>query len=86
MAAKYVITYGDLDPRTCELHGGTHTRFGTLIDPNGHKWVICADCINTLWNTRQETILSEDAQAERDSIIDAAMLKLRESLFGPSDG
>jgi hypothetical protein len=54
MPNQIVLTYGDLaDPRPCELHGGLATRFGTLIDPNGHKWIICADCINSLWEDKQ---------------------------------
>lgn len=79
------VRYGDF-VETCRIHGGVRGRFGTLIDPNGHKWLVCDVCINALWGERQQMILSDKEQAERDSIIDEAMEKLRISLFGPSDG
>jgi len=46
--------------RTCQLHGGEAERFGTLIDPNGHRWFICAECINELWHRRQAMVMDED--------------------------
>lgn len=79
------IRYGDM-VGVCAVHGGQGSRFGTLVDPQGHAWLVCVTCINSLWGERQQMILSETEQAERDEIIDAAMHKLRESLFGPSDG
>jgi hypothetical protein len=47
------LTYGDTPEQMCQLHYGKATRFGTLIDPNGHKWLICSDCIGTLWKDKQ---------------------------------
>jgi hypothetical protein len=78
MPSNYVITYGDLDPRLCELHGGVASRFGTLIDPNGHKWIICADCINTLWAERQAMNMEPTKEEKVDQAIDI----LRSLLLG----
>jgi hypothetical protein len=37
----------------CQLCFKPTDRFGTLIDPSGHKWLICSVCINTLWQNKQ---------------------------------
>jgi hypothetical protein len=44
--------FGDYSGQ-CQLHYGDAERFGTLIDPNGHAWLICADCIDSLWKDKQ---------------------------------
>ena len=76
MSNPIVLTYGDLPtPRVCELHGGLASRFGTLIDPNGHKWAICATCINGLWGKMQPH--PDDVKTDP---IEAAMDVLKQAL------
>jgi hypothetical protein len=76
MRDSIVLTFGDMsEPRPCELHGGLATRFGTLIDPNGHKWVICAACINSLWEEKQP-----DPNPPTESAVEVAMDVLRKAL------
>lgn len=31
---------------------GADLRMGSMTDPNGHKWKICADCITFMWRGR----------------------------------
>jgi hypothetical protein len=76
MPSKFVITYGELDPRLCELHGGEATRFGTLIDPNGHKWIICATCINGLWDATNWAIIREEAESEAEQKLAAKFAQM----------
>jgi hypothetical protein len=37
----------------CQVCFKQRKRFGTLIDPNGHSWLVCNKCINRLWKKRQ---------------------------------
>jgi hypothetical protein len=39
----------------CQLHFGPSPdgRYGSLVDPNGHRWHICSECINSLWQDKQ---------------------------------
>jgi hypothetical protein len=66
-----VVSFGEIPNANCQLHGGTAARFGTLVDPNGHKWLICADCINSLWEDKQGPVegarIGED---EPDTLTD----------------
>jgi len=64
----------------CELHYGPAESFGTLLDPNGHVWLICADCIKSLWDNKQAynqepspmvSILSDEA-------LDAIVAQMKE--------
>ena len=71
------IQYGDAPEGQfkCQLHGETHTRFGCLIDANGHKWRICVDCIDNFWSGNQ-------AMITRQRIEDEAERLINERLFG----
>jgi hypothetical protein len=64
------------DAQVCQLHfdASPDGRYGTLIDPNGHRWHICSECINSLWTERQPR-LDEDAHgiltdAQLDQIVE----------------
>jgi hypothetical protein len=39
-------------------------KFGTLTDPAGKRWKICAECINLLWHLHDED--KEDAINQSD--------------------
>lgn len=45
------ITYGDYN-HTCQVCYKPRTRFGLLVDPNGHSWRVCQKCIDRLWRKR----------------------------------
>jgi hypothetical protein len=86
MAKSIVLTFGDLtEPRSCELHGGMATRFGTLIDPNGHKWIICAACINALWDGRQMLNMEAAEQDRQTEAVDAALGRIRDIILGEGE-
>jgi hypothetical protein len=79
MPSKGIVAlYGDLSPEKCDLHGEMATRFGTLIDPNGHTWTICAECINTLWAERQMMNL----EPTREEKVEGALKLLRAIWLG----
>lgn len=82
MDRQIVLTFGDLDERACELHGGLATRFGTLIDPNGHKWIICAACIGSLWAENQPDPNEPPAGTAVDVAMDVLRKALKESGYG----
>ena len=47
----FTVTYGQLaDDHACDICAEFKVRFGVLIDPNGHTWNICTDCINNFWH------------------------------------
>jgi len=70
------IRYGTLGPRACDLHGGVRERFGTLVDPNGHAWLICDLCITSLWEANQP----DPNEPPPANPIDAAMDVLKKAL------
>jgi uncharacterized protein with PIN domain len=59
------VFYGD-KVAMCEVHGGVGTKFGTLVDPNGRKWDICATCINGLWDAAHWANLEQRAEANAE--------------------
>lgn len=74
----YPFKWGDFTER-CQLCGEVKERFGCMVDPNGHFWRICADCINTLWDNNQATTLERRIEERAEEI---AMQRIRERLFG----
>jgi hypothetical protein len=46
------MRYGDF-PARCQLCWKERKRFGSLVDPNGHVWLICSKCIKKGWMKRQ---------------------------------
>jgi hypothetical protein len=64
---------------TCQLCAEVKTRFGAMVDPNGHIWRICADCINSLWDANQATKVQQRIE---DRAEELAMERIRERLFG----
>lgn len=75
------IKWGDFEG-VCQLHGAPAERFGTLVDPNGHMWLVCDVCIKALWEGRQALNL-EEADKERQAVaVDAALGRLRDILMG----
>lgn len=69
-----VIAYGNLGERKCQLHGGIATIFGTLIDPNGHKWLICSACIDNFWAGNQAMITEERIEERARELIQQKLL------------
>lgn len=72
---KMTVKYGE-HPQgyVCKLGGHTAYRFGTLIDPNGHKWIICTECIDYFWAgnaavIREEEVERRAAQLLQDKIL-----------------
>jgi uncharacterized protein with PIN domain len=68
---------------TCKVHGETAEKFGTLVDCNGHMWLICDKCINSLWDERSFMKMQEMIEERAEEI---AMQKIRERLFGNDAG
>jgi hypothetical protein len=64
---RAIVSFGEIPHANCQLHGGTAERFGTLVDPNGHKWLICAGCINSLWEDKQGPV--EGARIDEDEPV-----------------
>lgn len=77
-SSNVVVLYGDTASRNCKLCGKLHTRFGTLVDPNGHSWLVCVTCIDNLWSGNAAII--QDAEVE-----DRARQLVQDKLFGLSD-
>ena len=77
-SSNVVVLYGNTAPRPCKLCGKNHTRFGTLVDPNGHSWLVCVTCIDNLWSGNAAII--QDAEVE-----DRARQLVQDKLFGLSD-
>jgi hypothetical protein len=73
-----MVLYGTTKPRPCKLCGKTETRFGTLVDPNGHSWLVCVTCIDNLWKGNAAII--QDAEVE-----ERARQLVQDKLFGLSD-
>lgn len=68
------LLFGNVDG-TCQICFKVKHRFGTLLDPNGHTWPICAECINTLWHENHATTVEKE-------IEDKALKLIQERLFG----
>jgi hypothetical protein len=53
-------------PFTCQLHfrPSPDGRYGKLIDPNGHSWDICSECINSLWQDKQPYNQADEPEQE----------------------
>jgi len=74
------IRFGDFQD-TCQLCFRVHTRFGTLVDPVGRVWLLCKDCITSLWADRQ-ALNQEEVEKERQEVaVDAALNELRKMLL-----
>jgi hypothetical protein len=50
----------------CQLCYEDKSNFGTLVDPNGHSWLICSDCITSLWSDRQA--INQERQVEEKAV------------------
>jgi hypothetical protein len=66
----------------CQLCYKPAESFGTLVDPNGHAWLVCADCIRSLWDDRQafnqENKTPEVVSILTDAAMDAIVAQMRE--------
>jgi len=69
------IHYGDF-VGICQVCFKDNHRFGTLVDPNGHTWLVCKNCINKLWQDAQ-AILQEDHQDKIEAAIDVLRKALK---------
>ena len=67
------IRFGDfLD--VCELCSRSHTRFATLVDPVGRYWLLCVDCVKSLWEDKHAV-----NHEEHDHVtVESAMQVLRD--------
>ena len=74
MLRNVEVSYGELPEQVCKLHGGEATRFGTLVDPNGHRWLICAGCINSLWGENQWIIREEEVDRRARQLLEERLL------------
>jgi hypothetical protein len=77
-SSNVMVLYGDTSPRDCKLCGKQNTRFGTLIDCNGHSWLVCMACVDGLWSRNAAVIV--DAEIE-----DRARQLVQDKLFGLDD-
>lgn len=68
------VAWGHLPRRNCKLCANAHTNFATLVDMNGHKWLICADCVNNLWAGNQATITEERIQEAARQLLQDRLL------------
>jgi hypothetical protein len=75
------IKFGDF-PETCQICWKPHTRFGTLVDRVGRMWLICQDCIQSLWDERQAVNMEESERERQTEAVDAALGKIRDMLLG----
>jgi hypothetical protein len=73
-----VALYGDTQPTACKLCGTMQTRFGTLIDCNGHTWLICMACVDGLWSRNAAVIVDEVIEERARQLV-------QDKLFGLSD-
>lgn len=73
------VIYGDMNPRKCQLCGKLKARFGSLIDCNGHSWLVCMDCVDGLWHRNAAVI--QDSEVEN-----RARQLIQERLLGLEDG
>lgn len=64
----------------CQVCFNDETRFGTLVDPNGHTWLVCRNCINQLWEKAQA--LNQVAPDKIQLAIEALREALREDSSG----
>lgn len=69
-----VALYGNMSIRPCKLCGINNTRFGTLIDPNGHKWLICVGCIDNLWSGNAAIITEEQIEQRAAQLLQDKIL------------
>jgi hypothetical protein len=58
----------------CKLHGEIAYRFGTLVDPNGHSWLICSQCIDNLWAGNQAIITEERVEERARQLLQERLL------------
>lgn len=72
------IRFGNINA-VCQLCNNTRHRFGTLVDPGGHVWLICADCIKSMWDKNHWQHIQDLVEERAEEM---AMTKIRESLFG----
>lgn len=72
------VLYGNTSPRPCQLGGHTSDRFGTLIDCNGHSWLICMTCIDNLWAGNAAVIVDAEIEERAKQLV-------QEKLFGMTD-
>jgi hypothetical protein len=77
-SATVNVLFGNTAPRPCKLCGETETRFGTLIDCNGHSWLICMKCVDGLWSRNAAVIVDEVIEERAKQLV-------QEKLFGLSD-
>lgn len=77
-SANVVVLYGKCPLRPCKLCGKDNTRFGTLVDQNGHSWLVCTDCIDGLWSRNAAIIQDEEVERRAEQLI-------QDKLFGTSN-
>lgn len=70
------VVYGEMTPRKCGLCGKLRARFGSLIDPNGHTWIVCAECIDGLWHRNAAIIQDEEVENRARALIQERLLGL----------
>lgn len=75
------VVYGEMTPRKCQLCGKMKARFGSLIDGNGHTWLICADeggCVDGLWHRNAAIIQDAEIEARARQLIQERLLGLED--------
>ena len=68
------VVYGDMNPRKCGLCGKLRARFGSLIDPNGHTWIVCVECIDGLWHRNAAIIVDSEIEERAKQLIQERLL------------
>lgn len=71
--------YGEGPLLDCQVCWKKHHKFGTLLDPNGRTWLICDECIRTLWDAEQAVNMQRRVNAAAEQ---RAMELIQEKLFG----
>lgn len=68
------LVFGEGPRKDCQLCWKKRTRFGMLVDPNGHLWLICAECINTLWAGNQAIITEDEIDQRARQLIQERLM------------
>jgi hypothetical protein len=84
MSGMNGIRFGDFVD-TCQVCWNRNERFGTLVDRVGRKWLICQECIMTLWDDRQAINLSEKEKEREADAVDKALGLIREKILGENE-
>jgi hypothetical protein len=74
------IRFGDFDG-VCELCFKGNKRFGTLTDPVGRLWLLCVDCIKSLWEDKQAINQEQTGEERRKQVVEDFLNEVRDRVL-----